>query len=217
MLVRFLDYLFTEIIYWPNTTSRIKNHTKYIQLGAMKLVLWRHWMHATQVHLVTAENQFHCIKLYLKTKPAYPSSRWASKSTVWWSFQNRPGWRALSWAPQARCQASYHHGKRHLHGSAWQHALPGETGTLPCSPAYACRISPTAADWNAVALAAPEPSQSFSSPERTQHPNRWWHFCISGWQLKCMHTPTEVPFHRPTKEEKRENVGKMKHSKTYSV
>ena len=31
-----------------------------IQPGAVKLVLWRHCMHATQVHPVTAENQFHC-------------------------------------------------------------------------------------------------------------------------------------------------------------
>ena len=35
-----------------------------IQSGAMKLVLWRHWMHVTQVHPVTTEYQFHCTRLY---------------------------------------------------------------------------------------------------------------------------------------------------------
>ena len=36
----------------------------YIQSGAVKLVLWRHGMHVTQVHPVTAEDQFHCTWLY---------------------------------------------------------------------------------------------------------------------------------------------------------
>ena len=36
----------------------------YIQPGAMKLVLWRHWMHVTQVHSVMSEDQFHCTRLY---------------------------------------------------------------------------------------------------------------------------------------------------------
>ena len=40
----------------PNCFNRI-------QPGAVKLVPWRHWMHATQVHPVTAENQFHCTRL----------------------------------------------------------------------------------------------------------------------------------------------------------
>ena len=31
-----------------------------LQSGAVKLVLWRHWMHATEVHPVTAENQLYC-------------------------------------------------------------------------------------------------------------------------------------------------------------
>ena len=35
-----------------------------IQPGAVKLVLWRHWMHVTQVHPVMSENQFHCTRLY---------------------------------------------------------------------------------------------------------------------------------------------------------
>ena len=34
-----------------------------IQPGAVKLVLWRHWMHATQVHPVMSENHFHCTRL----------------------------------------------------------------------------------------------------------------------------------------------------------
>ena len=37
----------------------------HVQPGAVNLVLWRHWMHATQVHPVTAENQFHCTRLYV--------------------------------------------------------------------------------------------------------------------------------------------------------
>ena len=47
-------------------TRQKKMHSqreKEIQPGAVKLVLWRQWMHATQVHLVTAENQFHCTRL----------------------------------------------------------------------------------------------------------------------------------------------------------
>ena len=52
-----------------------------IQSGAVKLVLWRHWMHATQVHPVTAENQFHCTRLYILTLlfsvlPYLPSYRY---------------------------------------------------------------------------------------------------------------------------------------------
>ena len=35
-----------------------------IQPCALKLVLWRHWMHVTQVHPVTSENQFYCTRLY---------------------------------------------------------------------------------------------------------------------------------------------------------
>ena len=33
------------------------------QPGAVKLVLWRHWMHATQAHSVMSENQFNCTRL----------------------------------------------------------------------------------------------------------------------------------------------------------
>ena len=36
----------------------------YSHDGAVKLVLWRHWMHGTQVHPVTAENQFHYTRLH---------------------------------------------------------------------------------------------------------------------------------------------------------
>ena len=36
----------------------------YIQPGAVKLVLWRHWMHLSFMHPVTSKNQFHCTKLY---------------------------------------------------------------------------------------------------------------------------------------------------------
>ena len=35
-----------------------------VQPGAVKLVLWHHWMLHTQVHPVTSENQFHCTRLY---------------------------------------------------------------------------------------------------------------------------------------------------------
>ena len=37
-----------------------------IEPGAVKLVLWRHWMHVAQVHPVTSENQFHCTILYYR-------------------------------------------------------------------------------------------------------------------------------------------------------
>ena len=45
------------------------------QPGAVKLVLWRHWMHATQVHPVMSENQFHCTRLYL-SPTAERLNRW---------------------------------------------------------------------------------------------------------------------------------------------
>ena len=35
-----------------------------IQPGAVKMVLWRHWMHLNFMHPVTSENQFHCTRLY---------------------------------------------------------------------------------------------------------------------------------------------------------
>ena len=35
-----------------------------VQLGAVKLVLWRHWMHLNVMLPVTSENQFHCTRLY---------------------------------------------------------------------------------------------------------------------------------------------------------
>ena len=31
-----------------------------VQPGAVKMVLWRHWMHLSYMHPVTSENQFHC-------------------------------------------------------------------------------------------------------------------------------------------------------------
>ena len=36
-----------------------------IQPGAVKLILWRHWIHATAAAAVTSENQFHCTRLYV--------------------------------------------------------------------------------------------------------------------------------------------------------
>ena len=41
-------------------------HKSYVQPGAVKLVLWRQWMHEIQVHPVTPENQFHCTRLYTR-------------------------------------------------------------------------------------------------------------------------------------------------------
>ena len=44
------------------------DHDSYsVQPGAVKLVLWRHWTHVTQVHPVTAESQFRCTRLYANT------------------------------------------------------------------------------------------------------------------------------------------------------
>ena len=40
------------------------SRSRWIQPVAVKLVLWRHWMHLTQVHSMTSENQFHCHVLY---------------------------------------------------------------------------------------------------------------------------------------------------------
>ena len=36
-----------------------------LQSGAVKLVLWLHWMHLTYMFPLTSENQFHCTKLYI--------------------------------------------------------------------------------------------------------------------------------------------------------
>ena len=44
-------------IFWPSFQLEI-------QPDAVKLVLWRHWMHLSYVHPVTSENQFHCTRLY---------------------------------------------------------------------------------------------------------------------------------------------------------
>ena len=36
-----------------------------VQPGAVKLVLWRLWMHLSYTHPVTSENQIHCTRLYI--------------------------------------------------------------------------------------------------------------------------------------------------------
>ena len=36
-----------------------------VQPGAVKLVLWRHWMHPSYMHPVTSENKFHCTMRYI--------------------------------------------------------------------------------------------------------------------------------------------------------
>ena len=36
-----------------------------MQPGAVKLVLWHHWMHLNFMHPVASENQFHCTRLYV--------------------------------------------------------------------------------------------------------------------------------------------------------
>ena len=46
------------------STKASTQHWTGLQTGAVKLGLWRHWMHVTQVHQMTAENQFHCTRLY---------------------------------------------------------------------------------------------------------------------------------------------------------
>ena len=38
-----------------------------IQPGAVKLVLWRHWMHLSYMHPVTSEDQFLCTRLYYRS------------------------------------------------------------------------------------------------------------------------------------------------------
>ena len=37
----------------------------FLQAGAVKLVLWRHWMHLSYMHPLTSEKQFHCTRLYM--------------------------------------------------------------------------------------------------------------------------------------------------------
>ena len=39
-------------------------HVGHVQPGAVKLVLWRHWMHLSYMHPVTPESQLHCTRLY---------------------------------------------------------------------------------------------------------------------------------------------------------
>ena len=50
-----------------------------VQPGAVKLVLWRHWMHAAQVHSVTSENHFHYTILYSQYSRRVESARIRSK------------------------------------------------------------------------------------------------------------------------------------------
>ena len=53
----------------PEERHELK-HTD-IQPGAVKLVLWRHWMHLNFMHPVMSENQFHCTRRYTG-KPTQP-------------------------------------------------------------------------------------------------------------------------------------------------
>ena len=53
-----------------------------IQPGAVKLVLCSHWMHATQVHPVTTENQFPCTRLYA-ARASEPPHIWSGRTLIW--------------------------------------------------------------------------------------------------------------------------------------
>ena len=53
-----------------STNSKFYEHYKLsalVQPGAVKLVLWHHWMHLNFIHSVTSENQFHCTRLNART------------------------------------------------------------------------------------------------------------------------------------------------------
>ena len=54
----------------------------HTQPTAVKLVLWRHWIHVTQVHTVTAENQFNGTRLYNRVEPVIKWTRNFSEPTI---------------------------------------------------------------------------------------------------------------------------------------
>ena len=59
-----------------------------VQPGAVKLVLWRHGMHVIQVHPVTAEDQFHCTRLYIhyhQAQVVHHSVAYHTVSGFFWS------------------------------------------------------------------------------------------------------------------------------------
>ena len=63
-LVFFLSFFFffsegRVVIAWSKLSWSV------LQPGAVKLVLWHHWMRVAQVHPVTSPNQFHCTRLYV--------------------------------------------------------------------------------------------------------------------------------------------------------
>ena len=68
---------------WPRVCSQHRKgrrtevsgtFAEHVRPGAMKLVLWRHWMHLNYKHSLTSENQFHCTRLYIHN---------ITKSTIW--------------------------------------------------------------------------------------------------------------------------------------
>ena len=80
--------------YWFSVIFSL--HQSAIQLGAVKLVLWRNWMHLSCMHPGTPDNQFHCTKLYLLAVVAsYVALRqlvtkqrsWLHTRFTIWSFQ----------------------------------------------------------------------------------------------------------------------------------
>ena len=91
-----------------------------IQPGAVKLVLWRHWMHVTQVHWVKSENQFHSTRLYttiwnkkmdlfrkLGSVPEEDLSFWVQTSSInQFAGKRRAG--LLKWMPMTMLKVSFY-------------------------------------------------------------------------------------------------------------
>ena len=83
-------FSFHQIVQTHNTKKQWR-----IQLGAVKLVLWHHWMLVTQVHQVTSEKPIHCTKLYavhifyaFYRRTQSPTKHWCKTNAHCASFLN---------------------------------------------------------------------------------------------------------------------------------
>ena len=61
----------------------LKHHKHQVQPGAVKLVLWRHWMHPSYMDPVISENQFHCTRLSVSQESFWQIELINSSPNMW--------------------------------------------------------------------------------------------------------------------------------------